>query len=124
MKVFILMIISASGINACAQLLLRKAMMKYADFTIEHLFSLLLSVITNSYLILGVMCYVIGMILWMIILSKFEVSFAYPMLSISYIFTAIFAYFVFNEPLTFNKILGIVIICFGVYILTRSKSLF
>lgn len=125
MKLFILLIIGVSGINACAQLLMRKAMMRYADyhFNIEQLSSLVLSLITNSYLIFGILCYVLGMVIWMIILSRFEVSLAYPMVSVSYVFTAILAYFVFNEPLTLNKIVGIAVICLGVYILTRSKGL-
>lgn len=124
MKNFILMILSVSLVNAFAQLFIRKAMTKYSDyhFEIEQLYSLLLSLITNSYLILGIVCYVLGMIIWMIILSKFEVSLVYPMVSISYIFTALLAYFAFNEPLTLNKIVGILVICLGVYIVTRSKS--
>jgi multidrug transporter EmrE-like cation transporter len=56
----------------------------------------------------------------MAVLSRVEVSFAYPFLSIGYVVVAIVGYYFFNESLTLTRILGILIICVGVYLISRS----
>jgi multidrug transporter EmrE-like cation transporter len=54
------------------------------------------------------------------VLSRVEVSFAYPLLSVGYIVTAIAGYYLFQENLSITRIAGILIICVGVYFVTKS----
>jgi multidrug transporter EmrE-like cation transporter len=42
------------------------------------------------------------------------------MLSVGYIVNAVAGYYLFQENLSFLRITGIVIICLGVYLITRS----
>lgn len=88
----------------------------------EQIWNMALSVFTNMYLLSGMFSYGISIILWMIVLSKVNVSLAYPFLSVGYVVTAVLAYLIFKEPLTVQKIFGIAIICLGVVILTYSKD--
>jgi multidrug transporter EmrE-like cation transporter len=53
-------------------------------------------------------------------LSRVEVSLAYPMLSIGYVVNALAAWWLFGEALTVERLVGIGIIIFGVFILARS----
>jgi multidrug transporter EmrE-like cation transporter len=65
-------------------------------------------------------CYGVSVVVWVLALSRVDVSIAYPMLSIGYIVNAIAASHLFNEPIGVGKMLGIGIIILGVYILARS----
>ena len=53
-------------------------------------------------------------------LSRVEVSFAYPILSVGYIVVAIAGYFLLDESLGWSRILGIFVIILGVYLVSRS----
>ena len=119
------LILSSVALNAFAQLFIRQGMLKLGRISLnaEQIFNMVLAVFTNIYLLAGMFSYAISIILWMVVLSKVNVSIAYPFLSIGYIITAVLAYFFLQEPLTLQKIIGILIICLGVFILTRSGEL-
>jgi multidrug transporter EmrE-like cation transporter len=61
----------------------------------------------------------ISCICWLITLTKFELSYAYPWTSIIYVYLLLAGLFIFGDSITFNKILGTVIIIFGVYIIAK-----
>ncbi len=119
-----LLILSSVSLNAFAQLFIRKGMLKIGEisFDFEQIVKMVLAVFTNVYLLSGMFSYGISIILWMMVLSKVNVSLAYPFSSIGYIITTVLAYLFFNEPITFQKVLGIIIICIGVFVLTQSKD--
>ncbi|MFI3297983.1 MAG: SMR family transporter [bacterium] len=76
--------------------------------------------ITNYWLWLAMMCYALSIVTWMMALSKFEVSYAYPFLSIGYILATVVGYFFLGESITISKIIGIGVICIGIVILSRG----
>lgn len=109
-------------LNAGAQLLLKAGMDKigYFKFSLANLLPIAWQVALNPYIIGGLTCYVISVCVWLLALSRVEVSVAYPMLSIGYIVTAIAAYFWFHESLTLTRLLGIFVIILGVYLMSRT----
>ena len=109
-------------INTLAQLLLKAGANKigHIAFAWNKLFPLGLQLATNPYLIAGMVCYVASVFVWILVLSRVEVSYAYPMISLGYIATAIAAYLLLHEPLSFMRILGIFVIITGVFLITRS----
>ena len=119
-----LLIISSVTLNAFAQLFIRQGMLKLGKISMNlmDLWHMIVDAIGNIYIWAGMFSYAVSILLWMVVLSKVNVSLAYPFLSIGYIVTAVIAYFVFGEPLTFQKLLGIATICLGVVILTYSKE--
>ena len=120
----ILLILSSVALNALAQLFVRQGMLKVGVVTLkwDQLWNMLLSFFTNLYLWGGMLCYAVSLVLWMVVLSKVNVSLAYPFSCVGFIITAILAYFFLNEPLTPQKCIGIAVICIGVIILTYSKD--
>ncbi|HKO87365.1 MAG TPA: SMR family transporter, partial [Burkholderiales bacterium] len=68
----------------------------------------------------GLVCYAISVVVWIMALSRVEVSIAYPMLSIGYVVNAVAAYYLFGESVTPMRLLGIGIIIVGVYVVARS----
>lgn len=68
----------------------------------------------------GLVCYVIDMAVWIVALSRVEVSIAYPMVSIGYVINAVAAWYLFGEAVTRSRLAGIGIIAIGVYIVAGS----
>lgn len=114
------LIIISALINTAAQLLLKAGADRLKLLSGATFDALVLGLITNPYLLLGGVCYVGSVGVWIVVLSRVPVSFAYPMVSIGYITTAIAAALILNEYLSFTRIVGILIIIFGVYLITRT----
>jgi multidrug transporter EmrE-like cation transporter len=90
------------------------------NLDVQSLFSSATSLVTNLWLWLGLICYAVSVVVWILALSRVDVSIAYPMLSVGYILNAIAASYLFDEPLGIGKVVGIGVIILGVYILARS----
>ncbi len=109
-------------LNAIAQLALKASVSDTGiiNLDMQSLFSSASSLASNLWLWLGLVCYAISVVVWILALSRVDVSIAYPMLSIGYIVNALAASQLFNEPLGLGKVIGIGVIIIGVYILARS----
>ena len=109
-------------LNASAQLALKQGMRRigYFDFAVENLGRILLAVAASPHILAGLACYGVSVAVWLLVLSRVEVSFAYPMLSIGYVVTALAGHAFFHEPLGVARWSGIVVICAGVWLVTRS----
>ncbi len=116
----ILMILGSVLLNAIAQLLIRKGMLCIGAVGVTNFIENIWAMVTNLWLWGAMACYAVSILMWMSVLSKVEVSFAYPFLSIGYIFAAVFGYMLFNEDLSMTRILGIIVICIGVILISRS----
>ena len=64
--------------------------------------------------------FLIGGILWMGLLKRVEFSVLYPLISISYIFGLLAAKFIFHESIPGVRWFGVLIIIFGVYLISRN----
>ena len=109
-------------LNAVAQLALKASVSDTGIISLDmqSLLSSAGSLASNLWLWLGLICYAISVIVWILALSRVDVSIAYPMLSIGYIVNAVAAWHLFDEPMNIGKVVGIGIIIVGVYILARS----
>jgi multidrug transporter EmrE-like cation transporter len=74
----------------------------------------------NNFVILGFLCYVISAASWLVILTRVDLSLAYPLISIGYILVVILSKYLFDEPVTTMRIAGTLLVCGGVFLLVRS----
>ena len=109
-------------LNAIAQLALKASVSDTGIISLDmqSLLSSAGTLVTNLWLWVGLICYAVSVVVWILALSRVDVSIAYPMLSIGYIVNALAASQLFNEPLGIGKVVGIGIIILGVYVLARS----
>ena len=109
-------------LNAGAQLLLKAGTNSVGVFAFssENLVPVGWKLATEPHIIGGVGCYVISVIVWILALSRVEVSVAYPMLSIGYVVNALAAWYLFGEAVTLTRLAGIGVIIVGVYLVARS----
>lgn len=117
-----LLIISGVLLNALAQLALKASVndMGAISVSLNTAVPVFSRLAIEPWLWVGLVCYGISVIVWILALSRVDVSIAYPMLSIGYIVNALAAWQLFGEALTTQRIMGIGIIIVGVIVLTRS----
>ena len=109
-------------LNAAAQLLLKAGTNAIGqfEFSAANALPIGLKVAAQPYILGGLGCYAISVVVWILALSRVEVSVAYPMLSIGYVVNAVAAYFLFGEAVSAQRLAGIGIIVLGVYMVARS----
>jgi multidrug transporter EmrE-like cation transporter len=115
-------ILAGVGLNACAQLLLKAGVnaVGHFDFTRANILPIGLKLATQVPILGGLACYVVSVGVWIIGLSRVDVSIAYPMLSLGYVVNAFAAWYLFGEVLSVQRLVGIGIILVGVFVLARS----
>ncbi len=108
--------------NAAAQLMLKHGMMTLGPltFTADTAIQRVFQVVFHPWVFVGLATFVISMASHLYVLSKVELSFAYPFLSLAYVAVALFAYFVFREDLNAWRIAGIAFICAGTVLIAQS----
>ena len=111
-------------LNAAAQLLLKagtNAIGRF-EFAATNLVPVAGKVAFEPHILAGCCCYGVSLIVWIMGLSRVEVSVAYPLLSLGYVINAIGAWYLFGESMTFARIAGIGLIVAGVALVARSAQ--
>lgn len=118
----ITLILLSVFLNSLAQLCMKKGMMIVGEITggVQGFVVMLPDMIASIYLWISAVCYMMSIVLWLVVLSKTDVSYAYPFLSIGYVLSAIVGYFAFHESVTPIRVVGIAVICMGVVLISRS----
>ncbi|MFC3121884.1 EamA family transporter [Agaribacter flavus] len=123
MNIITLVLIFASVLlSVAAQILLKNGMSGARVQTVLGLgnpVNSALTIFTDLWVIGGLFAYVSSAGIWLIVLSKIEVSKAYPFVGLGFIGTMLFAYWFLNEPLTVSKIVGTLLIVAGVLVISR-----
>ena len=109
-------------LNATAQLLIKAGAQTAGHFTFTagHILRAGLHFAMQWQILAGLACYAISVVVWILALTRVQVSIAYPMLSLGYVVTAFAAWGLFGESLSAQKLLGIAIIIAGVVLLART----
>jgi drug/metabolite transporter (DMT)-like permease len=81
----------------------------------DYLFALF-----NPKIFLGLVIYGLATLVWFYVLKKHDLSKVYPLQSISYIIAMLAGYFLLNEHITKNSIIGTIIICVGVFVIVSK----
>jgi drug/metabolite transporter (DMT)-like permease len=119
--VYVLVSISVVAMTA-AQLLLKKGVLLVGGFPqnlseLGHFFS---RAYTNAYILSAVFLTIITALAWILAVSKTELSQIYPFMALSYVLVALFSLFIFKEDVTVLRWVGIIVICIGVLIVSKS----
>ncbi len=116
-------------LSAFAQLFMKAGMLALHD---ENLVLSLPQIVNDFSIILpslawvfgGLICYSISMLCWMRTLAQYELSLAYPLLSMSYalVYIAAAAWPRLNETISMTRTMGIILIFVGVLIVACTES--
>jgi len=110
-------------LNAAAQILLKRGMAPFGHlgFTWEEIAPALPRLAMSLPILSAIACYGVSVVVWMGVLSKVEVSLAYPMLSIGYLVVLAYGFFFGAEDVGANRLWGVALIVVGIFLLSRSS---
>jgi multidrug transporter EmrE-like cation transporter len=110
--------------NAAAQVCLKYGMIQLGTLNFAGVNPVikLLQIVFSPFVFIGLCIFVISMASHLFVLSKVELSFAYPFLSLAYVVVAVLAYFLFREDLNAFRIGGIALICVGTVLIAQGGT--
>ncbi len=121
MKIFFIAIMSIA-LSVAAQFFLKTGMSSEGvkvilsqPYSIQNLFNILL----EKYILSGFLLYGLGALVWLFVLSEWDVSKAYPLVGFGFVLTVFVGYFI-GEEITHTRMLGVALICIGVFLVGRS----
>lgn len=114
-------ILTSEFLSVVAQILLKHGMSNSNVQTALGLDALnaVITIFTNISVLGGLAAYVSSAGIWLLVLSKIDVSKAYPFVGIGFIGTMMFAHWFLNEPLTMTKVLGTSLVLLGVLLISQ-----
>jgi multidrug transporter EmrE-like cation transporter len=121
-SLYIALILFTVTTNAAAQIMLKKGMSQLGALNLasDGLIGTAFSVIFNPWVFLGLCTFVVSMASHLTVLSRVQLSFAYPFLSLAYVIVTAWAYFAFGEDVGALRIAGVALICFGTLLISMS----
>jgi len=117
-----LILLVAILFSASGELLLKDGMNKVGLLSFQPSLFLptLWRAFTTPQVIMGFVCAFVAAIFWLAVISRVPLSYAYPMLSLSYVVVVFASWLLLGEDFSFTRLLGVLIICSGVYVVFRS----
>ena len=79
-----------------------------------------MTVLLDPFVVGGLVLYFGAALIWLVVLSKIEVSLAYPCVALGFVLTAVLGRLFFHEALSTTRIVATLLICAGVALLARS----
>ncbi|MBI4216767.1 MAG: EamA family transporter [Chloroflexi bacterium] len=122
MSKYILLALLCVALGVAGQISLKHGVVQAGgiNFTGGQILPSLLKVVTNPFILLGLVFYAVSSMLWLEVLSNLNLSFAYPLISLGYVFSLIAGVMVFRELVGFWSVLGVSLIVLGVAVMGRG----
>ncbi|MDI6737058.1 MAG: EamA family transporter [Nanoarchaeota archaeon] len=109
-------------LGAAGQLFLKKGMARHGhvNMSLKSIHKDMFNLYFHRYIILGGSLFIISLGLWTIVLSKLDLSYAYPLVSANFVIVSLLSKLFFKEQITRYRWLSIFVILIGVVLVTMS----
>lgn len=84
------------------------------------LLSLIALIVRSPLVLLGLALYGVGALSWIAVLARLDLSFAYPFLALNFVLVTLSSRFLLDESVPSVRWLGILVICSGIVLVSRS----
>jgi multidrug transporter EmrE-like cation transporter len=114
----------AISLTVTGELLLKSGMNRYGELNVSlsTLVPTAVKLFTSPFVVGGFFFVFSGALFWLAVLSRWPLSLAYPLLSISYIIGIIASVVLLKEKVTLPQILGVFVIILGVFLVSRGAE--
>lgn len=82
--------------------------------------SFILSLLINPWVLSGIAATFLAGVSWMLVMTKFEISYAYPFVSLNYILVFLVGFVLFNEPVSLLKLAGTALVVLGLVLIAKG----
>ena len=107
-------------LNVCGHVFLKAGMNKIGAISPSVFFNQFSKIISTPFIFLGLVAYVASVAMYMVVLSKTHLSYAYPVLnSMAFVLIVLFSWQIFREPFSTFKWIGIALIFVGVLLIGK-----
>ena len=113
----------AISFGVASQLIVKWKMTEFSfnDYTTMYdKFIFAFGMLLNPFIVLSLVLTLLAGVTWMIAMTKFDISYAYPFTTLGFVFVFIFSVILFGEPVNWHKITGLIFIILGLIISSRS----
>ena len=80
----------------------------------------ILGLLINPWVLSGIAATFFAGISWMLTMTKFEISYAYPFISLNYILILAAGFLLFNESINASKLTGSLLVILGIIIVAKG----
>ncbi len=91
-----------------------------AERAISGPFDVIVLILHSPLVLLGLLLYGVGALAWIMVLSRLDLSYAYPFLALNFVLVTLSSRLILGEPIPTIRWLGIGFICVGILIVARS----
>ena len=92
----------------------------HSNDAIYDKFNIAFFMLFDPYILIALTFLLFSGLAWMIAMTKFDISYAYPFTILGFVLILIFSAFLFHEPITWQKIVGLLFIAAGLVISSQS----
>lgn len=108
---------------AIGQMILKIGMTQVGELKFsDGLVNIFSRTFTNLYVLGGLAFFGVNAILWLVVLSREKLSFAYPMVAFAYIVTILLSKFVLHEDIPLLRWSGLAVIIVGILMIAKSST--
>jgi drug/metabolite transporter (DMT)-like permease len=115
-------LIGAIGLAAAGHLLIKYGLNSAASQPPAAAVAGVWGYLTNPGVIGGLLVYGVGTLLWIVSVSKRDISYLYPVTALNYVLIAVCGKFLFGEEISLGRWLGIAIVILGVGMMRGSTG--
>lgn len=115
-----LIMLTSILLAVAGQLLMKKGMTEFGVFPATQLLAKIIPIFLNPWVFFGFACFGLSSLFWLVVLSRMEISFVYPMVSVAYVLVAFASIIFFKESVSLIRWIGIGVIIAGVFLISRS----
>ena len=78
------------------------------------------NLLLNPWVLTGIVATFFAGVSWMLAMTKFEISYAFPFVSLNYILVLLLGFILFQESISITKILGSALVLLGIIVIARG----
>ena len=114
----------AMCLTVTGELLLKSGMNRHGELNVSlsTLVPTAVKLFSSPFVLGGFVFVFSGALFWLAVLSRWQLSLAYPLLSISYIIGIIASVLILKEKVNAVQIVGVFVIIIGVFLISRSAT--
>jgi len=117
----IVLILICVIMGSFGQIYMKKGLKNLGGISLNEILSVkLFSTVFEIDVFTGLLLYGIATLLWLTVISRADLSFAYPLIALGYVVTAFLARIYFNENITLMRWLGILLVLGGVFLISKT----
>ena len=113
----IALLLMAPLLTTVGQLLIKCGMSEIGPISLSTLgdpLSLITEVFTNFYMLIAIPTYVGSFVAWVVTISKFDLSYAYPFFALSFVLIPVLSWLILGENIPMMRWVGIAVVSIAI----------